>query len=128
MYLQTFSDWLVSVNAFVFRLSFVLLYVATVRHRTYPDESLHVPENISAEDFESLVDADNQLECYQEQSSDEIVHVVESEDENSQEDAIIDPPTASETLQMIQKLRLFFGEDAELDFLEALSEIFDKIK
>ena len=30
------------------------------------DESLHVPENFSAEDFESLVDADNQLECYQE--------------------------------------------------------------
>ena len=37
MYLQTFSDWLVSVNTFVFRLSFVLLYVATVRHRTYPN-------------------------------------------------------------------------------------------
>ena len=48
--------------------------------------------------------------------------MVESEDKNSQEDAIIDPPTASEALQMIQKLRLFFGEDAELnklDFLEA---------
>ena len=30
------------------------------------DESLHVPENISAEDFESLIDGDNQLECYQE--------------------------------------------------------------
>ena len=79
----------------------------------------------SHEDFESLVDSDNQLECYQEQSSDEIVHVVESEDENSREDAIIDPPTASEALQMIQNLRLFFIEDAELnelDFLEASVE------
>ena len=51
--------------------------------------------------------------------------MVESEDENSQEDSIIDPPTASEALQMIQKLRLFFGEDTELnklDFLEASVE------
>ena len=38
------------------------------------------------------------------------------------DDTIIDPPTASEALQIIQKLRLFFGEDAELnklDFREA---------
>ena len=51
--------------------------------------------------------------------------MVESEDEKSHEDAIIDPPTASEALQMIQKLILFFGEDAELnklDFREASVE------